>query len=224
MNLTIFPLHTKHIFFSLEIDTSSSVTFFGLEYTSKKSTLFKSSEELPSFKSLIMRKIEYKNGQRIGKCIYLKDVAPYIPPFGREIRKALFQCECGNKFEAKIVSVKRGDTTSCGCYKRKLIRESNTIHGLSNHPFFTKWRAMIHRCSNPKDQAYKYYGARGITVCDEWLKNPKAYIDYIMGLENAGQPELSIDRINNDGNYEPGNIRWATAKQQANNRRSRKYL
>jgi len=92
-------------------------------------------------------------------------------------------------------------------------------HGMSKHKFYKRWKDMRQRCLNKDNKHFKHYGARGITVCDEWKEDAKAFIDYISTLEHAGKPGYSIDREDNDKNYEPGNIRWATQKEQNNNRR-----
>lgn len=78
---------------------------------------------------------------------------------------------------------------------------------------------MKKRCYNPKDEHFKYWGARGIAVCDEWLQSFQAFYDYVSQLPHFGEKGYTLDRINNDGNYEPGNVRWATAKEQIHNRR-----
>lgn len=82
---------------------------------------------------------------------------------------------------------------------------------------------MRRRCLNPNYKDYKGYGGRGITVCEEWKNSFQAYYDYVSKLPHYGEKGYSLDRIDNDGNYEPGNVRWATAKEQANNRRKRKF-
>lgn len=163
---------------------------------------------------LIMRKvwnrIEYKPGQRIGNCIYLKEADSIISPSGNKMRIALFQCACGKEFESKINPVKSYRTVSCGCYHKAQSSERLKTHGLSGHPLYSKWIDMKDRCYNPKAPYYKNYGGRGITVCDEWLNDAKAFIDYVSSLPNAIGQGLTIDRIRNNEGYKPGNLRWAT--------------
>jgi hypothetical protein len=92
----------------------------------------------------------------------------------------------------------------------------NYRHGLWKTKEYGIWNAMRQRCTNPKSQKWEHYGARGIRVCDEWLKS---FISFYEHIGPKPGPEYSLDRINNDGNYEPGNVRWATIKEQANNQR-----
>jgi len=96
------------------------------------------------------------------------------------------------------------------------VRAARVKHGRYRAPIFKAWMEMIQRCTNPKRPKYKYYGARGIKVCERWMTFANFLGD--MGERPAG---MSLDRINNDWNYEPSNCRWATAKQQANNKRQR---
>ncbi len=167
--------------------------------------------------------IEYYFGQKIGTCWYMWDVDPHIPISGGKSRRmAAFKCACGKVFESNIQSIKRGLTKSCGCIKR--IRPNRTTHGLKHHPFYRKWKSIKERCFNKNVHQYKDYGGRGITICDEWRNNPAAFIDYISKLKHAGDPGYTLDRINNDGDYEPGNVRWATAKQQRHNQRQKVKL
>ena len=120
------------------------------------------------------------------------------------------RCVCGS---SKIISgshLRRGNTLSCGC------NHFRKIHGKCRTPIHEVWQAMIQRCTNPNSHAWKYYGARGISVCDEWKNFKQFYKD--MGEPPMG---LTLERVNNNGNYELSNCKWATWEEQANNQRKR---
>ena len=123
----------------------------------------------------------------------------------------LFQCQyCGEEFEATTKGIKSGNTKSCGCLK-------GDIHGLTSHKFYKTWHNMLQRCTNTMRQDYKDYGARGITVCDEWLDvtNFVAWAESTYpNIENA-----TLDRINNDKGYSPENCTWSDKTTQAINQR-----
>lgn len=105
---------------------------------------------------------------------------------------------------------------------RRTIAKDKEYHGCSYLPLYSKWRAIIQRCTNPKHKCYHTYGGNGVRVCDEWLKSPKSFIDYCMTLDGWDNKSLTLDRINSYGNYEPGNVRFASANIQSRNARLRK--
>jgi len=119
-------------------------------------------------------------------------------------------CECGARVVVLGASLRKGRTKSCGC----LARERATKHGMSRSRAYGIWKAMMQRCYNPNCSAYAYYGGRGIIVCECW----HSFVNFLIDMGEP-PPGLSIDRINNDGNYEPTNCRWATPSEQNQNRR-----
>jgi len=128
-------------------------------------------------------------------------------------------CDCGNEHFAASCCLRSGHCKSCGCLQKEQGaqngRKSRTTHGMRKTPIYEIWKAMNQRCKNPKNKDFKNYGGRGITVCDRWHSFESFYAD-------VGDPPegMSIDRWpDNDGNYELANFRWASPKQQANNRR-----
>ncbi len=158
-----------------------------------------------------MNKIDMLN-KKIGKLTVEKNI-------GRKGHNQLWECkcECGNVTQLTTAALNR-PTLSCGCLTKEKLKLSNIKHGYTNTPVFCLWQDIKKRCYNPKSSGYKNYGGRGIIVCDEWLNDSKAFIDYVLSI---GYKEgLTIDRINNNGNYEKGNIRFVTRKEQNNNKRS----
>lgn len=129
-------------------------------------------------------------------------------------------CDCGTVRAVKGSYLRDGRTNSCGCLRREQSSDRLKDHGLSKHRLFGTWSAMMSRCYNPKDAAYDRYGGRGIEVAKRWHD-----VKHFIADNDAKALEgLSIDRIDNDGNYSPKNTRWATRLQQSRNRKSNVYL
>ena len=164
--------------------------------------------------------MRYKDisGQRFGRLVVQRDV-------GRTLKNnALWEClcDCGSTTITTTGKLKSGHTASCGC--RQL--ESNLKHGETHthgaSPEWRSWRAMRNRCTrNPKRREYKYYAARGITVCERW-EGIDGFQHFLEDMGRMPGPGYSIDRIDNDGNYEPGNCKWSTRSEQMKNARRSK--
>jgi hypothetical protein len=146
---------------------------------------------------------------------------------GTRPARAVFRCECGTEREFWYDAVKRGKSRSCGCLNIELAKQrrldnikaftgARLRHGHTEKPTWKTWSSMINRCTNPNARRWSDYGGRGISVCDRWHVYENFFAD--MGERPKG---LSLDRIDNDGNYEPGNCKWSTPKEQAANRRKR---
>jgi hypothetical protein len=168
----------------------------------------------PIHKAGRARVIAIEPGQRFGRLAVVRD----LPAETGRRRRAECKCDCGTEKVVNVQCLVSGDTMSCGCLERELTSARRRTHGQSKHPLFSTWRSMLARCENPENSGYRYYGARGITVCAEWhdARNFTTWIDANLGPRPDGR---SLDRIDNNGNYEPGNVRWATASEQQRNTR-----
>lgn len=157
-------------------------------------------------------------GQQFGNLTIL-EIIPHNYKNGKRIlTKAKCECVCGIIKTVNVNNLQAGNTISCGCIGIKNIIKAATKHGLSNNNYiYNTWANINKRCYNKNLKAYKNYGERGIV--NFWRIDPDGFVKYILQeLGPKPSKKHSLDRINNDGNYEPGNLRWATYKQQANNK------
>ena len=145
-------------------------------------------------------------------------------PSGQRKAYGEFICKhCGELFTVNVAPIKSGKQKSCGCKTHEQLAEAARLHkmthGLSDHPTYRLWIRIKTRCYNKNYHRYEDWGGRGITMFPPWVGDFTMFHIYVTALPNY-QESLSLDRINNDGNYEPGNLRWATPIEQASNRRS----
>jgi hypothetical protein len=184
-----------------------------------------------------LRKLFVTPGQQIGRGTVidpdLRIGYDRSHPYGT--RAARMSCSCGNEYEGTLSNLLHGLIQSCGCQSREWASElartyghlgqprgaaASVTHGLHGHPLYNTWNMMLHRCENPANKRYAKYGGRGIKVCERW-HDVRLFLEDIerdLGQRPAG---MTLDRINNDGNYEPGNVRWATDSEQRLNQSRR---
>ncbi len=127
--------------------------------------------------------------------------------------RAVFLCNCGKLKEIFVQPVLQGTIKSCGCLRSGYMSQKQATHRMTNTPEYRSWRSMLNRCLNPKVSSYPRYGGRGIQVCERWRKFEAFHAD--MGKRPEG---TTVNRIDNDGNYEPGNCDWATTAEQVRNK------
>ena len=167
-----------------------------------------------------MPKLIDLSGQRFGRLTVIERAA-------NNGTKTMWECkcDCGNTKVVSGSNLKNGNVKSCGCYWRDVVpkvnQEKNFRHGDSGTKLHKVWANMRYRCNNPRCKCYDNYGGRGISICAEW-SSYENFRDW--ALRNGYAEGLSIDRIDNDGNYEPANCRWVSMKTQINNRRVSRML
>lgn len=132
---------------------------------------------------------------------------------GKKFRLWSCTCECGNKAVHQGNNLNSGGTKSCGCLHRELCSNRSKSHGMSGHKLYKTWAQMIQRCTNPNDTNWPRYGGRGIAVCERW----KTFELFFADIGSKWKPGLSLEREDNNGNYDPTNVRFASAYEQQNN-------
>ena len=158
-----------------------------------------------------MKRVEVKEGERYGRLTIIREVEP-AGSIHKRVRRFLCRCDCGNETICRLPNLKSGTTKSCGCYRKFVSSNRKDCHHLQNTRIYRIWCGMKRRCYNKHNEHFDRYGGRGIIVCDEWKTDFMNFYDWAMS--NGYDDKLSIDRINNEGNYEPSNCRWANQKQQ----------
>lgn len=161
------------------------------------------------------RKAKDLTGQKFGHLTAIKRVEDKIFPSGKHYVMWLCKCDCGNDKVVARSALVKGETRSCGCLKGE-------SHGMSNTRLNEIWAGMKRRCNDPQRDDYKNYGARGISVCDEWQNSFVAFSNW--ALANGYNDTLTIERMDVNGDYEPENCIWATKEEQANNKRNNHFL
>lgn len=167
-----------------------------------------------------MSKIKDITGQKFGRLTVLYRLHNYNNK--NHGMYWLCVCDCGNLKEVYGRDLRRGSTRSCGCLHKDKTKEVHTIHGKTHTRLYRIYHAMKRRCYDKHNNRYENYGSRGIVVCDEWKDDFETFYDWAMN--NGYRDELTINRIDNNGNYEPMNCEWVDYKTQNRNTRQNRYI
>lgn len=141
---------------------------------------------------------------------------------GRNSRFVLCVCKCGTKKEFRMQLLKTGKTKSCGCVSHEMGAEKRRTHGGTGTRLHNIWRSIKRRCYNPNERVYEYYGGKGVVMHDDWLFDFARFRDW--SEKNGYSEDLTIDRIDNTGNYEPSNCRWVSMQVQSNNKSNNRMM
>lgn len=171
-----------------------------------------------------MGKFQDLTGMKFGKLTVVGRDKPFVLKSGRTAVMWKCKCECGNEAEVQGRFLRKGLIVSCGCYHKEKAEFINKKHGKSRTRIYSILCAMKSRCYSQSDEKYSEYGGRGIKICDEWM-GEHGFESFIKWAEENGYKQnLTIERIDVDGNYEPSNCRWATPKEQMQNTRRSRYV
>jgi len=169
--------------------------------------------------------IKIKEGDVFGRLLVIKEQMPVYSSTKKMIRIFNCRCTCGNTTNVRLSNLRNGSIKSCGCLAKEVVSKRASKHRQARDnnrtSEYTCWLNMKQRCTNPKSISWKYYGNRGIIMCNRWFNS---FENFYTDLGTKPSPKHSIDRINNEGNYEPTNCKWSTNSEQMSNQRiSKKY-